>query len=79
MLLIYEAGAVGIVVVLVGVVVSGIVGMFHKQTKSVCKDWNKNHVMELTLFLIGVFSHLLFEFLGFNRWYCKNGHACKSK
>ena len=79
MSLLTECVAVGAVVVVVGVVVSYVVGMFHEGTKSACKDWNKNHVMEITLFFIGVVVHLVCEFSGINRWYCKNGNACKSQ
>ena len=30
-------------------------------------------------FLLGVIVHLLFEYIGANKWYCKNGNACKEK
>lgn len=79
MQLVYEAVAIGVLVVVVGVVVSNLVGMFHNGTKTACKDWNKNHVMEITLFFIGVAVHLVCEFTGVNKWYCKNGNACKSQ
>ena len=77
MKLVIESAAIGVLVVLVGLVVSYVVGMFHEGTKSACKDWNKNHVMEITLFFIGVAVHLVCEFSGINRWYCKNGNACQ--
>ena len=77
MQLLYEAIAIGFLVVIVGIVISKVIGMFHKGTKAACKDWNKNHVMELTLFLIGVSVHLLCELSGINQWYCRNGNACK--
>ena len=32
----------------------------------------------LPMFLFGVFIHLAFEFLGLNKWYCKNGNACSN-
>lgn len=28
------------------------------------------------MFAIGFLIHLLFEVLGLNKWYCKNGAAC---
>lgn len=28
------------------------------------------------MFSVGVLLHLLFEFSGINKWYCKNGVAC---
>ena len=29
-------------------------------------------------FLIGFILHIVFEIAGLNKWYCKNGYACKS-
>tara|TARA_A100001015_G_C14830964_1_gene648559 strand:- start:283 stop:528 length:246 start_codon:yes stop_codon:yes gene_type:complete len=73
-----EAGVVGIVVVVIGTLVGFVIGYFTKtELPPVCKDWNKNHVMEASLFLTGVITHILFEMFGGNKWYCKNGNACK--
>tara|TARA_Y100000768_G_scaffold387762_1_gene380184 strand:- start:2525 stop:2785 length:261 start_codon:yes stop_codon:yes gene_type:complete len=76
--LMIEAFVVGITLVLVGTIISGI---FSFATKSdlppVCKDWNKNYIMELSLFFTGFATHLLLEVVGLNKWYCKNGVACK--
>jgi len=63
--LLIEALVVGIVMVVVGAMVK----KFNFQWKS--------YDVEITLFLTGVFAHLLFEFTGFNKWYCTNGFACK--
>lgn len=72
-----EAFVVGIATVLVGSVVGFIVGkMIGSDLPKVCKDWNKKYAMEISLFLTGSSLHLLFEFLGGNKWYCKNGVAC---
>ena len=79
MKLLIEAAAVGGVVVIVGIIICKVIGMLDKTTKSACENWSKNHVMELTLFLIGVTVHLVCEFTGINQWYCKNGNACKSR
>ena len=38
--------------------------------------FNKYYVMELSLFLTGVIAHLVFEYTGLNKWYCKKGYAC---
>ena len=66
-----EAIVVGLVVV--------IVGLLTKKTLN-CLEVNLPSEYEeyITLFLIGAISHVLFEFLGFNKWYCENGNACKS-
>lgn len=73
-----EAIIVGIVTVFVGTLVSwGLGKSFSVDLPPVCKDWNKNYVMEISLFLTGFLAHLGFEFAGFNKWYCKNGVACR--
>jgi dolichol kinase len=75
--LLLEALIVGVVVVILGSIIGTIVGkMIGSDLPSVCKDWNKKYAMEISLFLIGFFSHILFEFTGLNKWYCKNGVAC---
>ena len=75
--LIIEAIVVGISVVLFGTLSSKIFsGFFKVDLPPVCKEWNKNFVMEITLFFTGVFAHLAFELMGINKWYCKNGCAC---
>lgn len=75
--LIIEAIIVGVVVVIVGTASGYIVGKFNNiDLPTVCKRWNKNHVMEISLFITGVLSHFIFEMLGLNKWYCKHGRAC---
>jgi len=39
------------------------------------KHWNN---VALSFFLTGALLHIIFEALGWNKWYCKNGNACKS-
>lgn len=76
--LFFEAVLVGIAIVVVGTLISWIFGsLFKIDLPPVCKDWNKNYAMEITLFLTGFFAHLLFELFGFNALYCVNGNACK--
>lgn len=77
--LLIEAIIVGIVTVVVGTGVAYVVGKFNKiDLPSVCKKWNKNHVMEISLFFTGVVVHFLCEILKVNKWYCTNGFACKA-
>ena len=77
--LIIEALVVGVIVVVVGTFSGFVISKFIvSDMPPVCKDWNKNFVMELSLFFTGVITHFLFEFLGGNKWYCKNGFACKN-
>jgi ABC-type antimicrobial peptide transport system permease subunit len=77
MKLLVEAFVVGIATIVVGIIVSFILGRFFSTNlPAICKTWNKNHIMELSLFLTGFFIHLICEFSGVNKWYCKNGVAC---
>ena len=77
--LIIEALVVGVIVVLVGTFSGFVISKFIvNDMPPVCKDWNKNFIMELSLFFTGVVTHILFELMGGNKWYCKNGFACKN-
>ena len=71
-----EAFFVGIITVIVGTLISL---MFKSKVPSQCKDWNKNYVMEWSLFLTGFAIHIICEYMGINKWYCKNGCACSKK
>lgn len=74
----FEAVVVGIAIVVVGTLVSWAMGsLFKVDLPPVCENWNKNYVMEITLFLTGFLGHLFFEWSGINEWYCTNGNACK--
>tara|TARA_B100000925_G_scaffold281214_1_gene252743 strand:+ start:1288 stop:1527 length:240 start_codon:yes stop_codon:yes gene_type:complete len=76
--LLIEALVVGVATVVVGSIVGLVVGkVLGSDLPSVCKDWNKKYAMEISLFLTGAVLHLLFELVGGNKWYCKNGVACK--
>ncbi len=76
--LLVEASVVGVMVVVIGTLVSYFIGKFTStDLPPVCKDWNKNYIMEITLFVIGFITHILCEYVGLNKWYCKNGVACK--
>ena len=75
-----EALSVGVLVVIVGSVVGYMLGkLFSNNLPKICKHWNKNHIMELSLFLTGFIIHILCEILGINKWYCVNGNACKKR
>ena len=78
--LLIEALVVGIVTVIVGSIVGFLVASlypFKVELPKQCKNYNKYFIMEICLFFTGFFAHLLFELVGGNKWYCKNGVACK--
>ena len=73
-----EAFVIGIMTLIVGSLVGYVTGKIAGiNLPSICKKWNKNHIMEISLFLTGVIIHLVCEFGGLNKWYCSNGNACK--
>jgi hypothetical protein len=76
-MLITEALVVGVVMVIIGLIVSFTIAPgFRVKLPEVCSSWNEKHVMEITLFFTGFLGHLFFEAVGANGWYCKHGVAC---
>lgn len=72
-----EAFVVGIIIVVIGLLVSFLVGpMLSVDLPKICEEWNQNHAMEISLFLTGFVAHLALEAVGVNKWYCENGNAC---
>ena len=77
MKLLMKSTVMGIVTLIIGSLVGFILGrLFGIDLPDVCKKWNKNHIMEISLFLTGFFTHILCEFIGINKIYCRKGHAC---
>ena len=78
MQLFIEAFTVGIVLIIIAYLVTFIISkLYSSNLPKICKKWNKNHIMEISLFFIGFLTHLFFEFTGLNKWYCRKGFACK--
>lgn len=76
--LLQEAIVVGVCIVIIGSIVSYSIKLLSpNKLPDVCKDWNKFYIMEICLFLTGFIAHFIFEYVGANKWYCKNGNACK--
>ena len=59
-----EAFVVAIIVIIIGCVISHLLG----------RKCNL-HLIKV-LFLTGILTHLICEYTGVNKWYCKNGNAC---
>lgn len=77
-----EAIVVGLATVIIGQLVGFSLSKIMKSNNSIpseSRNWNKNHIMEWSLFLTGVLVHILCELFGINKWYCKNGTACYLK
>lgn len=55
-------------------VVGGILAIVHHLISHI--QASKNVPPMMTMFAIGVMTHLLFEAVGANRWYCRHGAAC---
>ena len=48
--------------VLIGTIVGGVIGKFFSTSlPSVCKEWNKNHVMEISLFFSGLLMYYVWH------------------
>jgi uncharacterized membrane protein len=52
----------GVVLIVVGIIVSFFISIIHDSNlPDVCKEWNKNNIMEISLFLIGFIVHILYD------------------
>ena len=65
--LLKEGFFVGIITIIVGI----IINYFIKQ--------NNMYFIILNLFITGFVIHIICEISGINKYYCKNGNACKTE
>ena len=72
--IIIEGFAVGISVLLLGLVVRYIIAKFENVSTNFIF---KNRGMWLSLFLTGFILHVGLDLIGLNSWYCKNCAGCK--
>ena len=57
-----DASIVGFIVVLVGTITSYVIGKYNTSVlPPICKSWNKNHIMELCLFITGALSYIIIK------------------
>lgn len=71
-----EVVAVGFITAILGFIVSTIMMVLLSKKFSVEKYHFWWQVM-LSYFITGCLIHILCELSGINKWYCKNGVACK--
>ena len=80
-MLLVEATVVGMITVIIGSIVGFILAKYFSpnspNSPKTSRDWNKNHIMEISLFLTGFLVHIFCEYSGINKWYCKNGMVSK--
>ncbi len=72
--LLIEALVVGLMVTLIGLVISYI-SMYVKSPEKT-KDFEHWKSIFGSFFISGLLVHLLCEYVGLNKWYCNNGNAC---
>lgn len=72
--LLIEAISVGVATIFIGLLVSYTIGLIYNKNENFTKNYK---LMSLGLFLTGFILHILCEYSGINKWYCKNGVACK--
>jgi hypothetical protein len=77
--LLLESIVVGVVLVAISTPVMGLLHYIYPQDYSGCLYLPSGSKLKyyIATFLIGVLTHLLFEYFGANLFYCKNGNACK--
>ena len=71
--LLKEALVVGLIFLVVGVAL-------HHLSVVMWRPHNLNDMKIYAVHLVGtaVIAHILLELSGLNKWYCKNGNACKA-
>lgn len=73
-----EAFIVGIILLIISIPIMGGLHVLYPEDYSGCENLpakSKTKYYGATV-AIGFITHLLCEFSGINRWYCKNGNAC---
>lgn len=76
MQILLEALTVGISALLMGLLLHVILGYhaLHSSSPNMKEEMIR---LSILLFLTGFSIHLVYEYLGLNKWYCKYGNASK--
>ena len=74
--LIYETIIIGIITAILGHIIIRILSKYNKyddneKINNFLIKYNKGYILELSMFLTGIFVHLLVEYIGLNNWYCQ--------
>lgn len=72
---VYEILAVGILTAILGFVISTIL-MYIFSNKFSIKKYNFWWQVMISYFITGCLIHIICEYSGVNKWYCRNGVAC---
>ena len=64
----------GLIIVVTGTLSANLIKYFNFDNNSneQCKDWNKYHIMEITLFITGVVAFLFSYKVGLLKFYCNS-------
>ena len=74
--LMIEAFMVGLLIIPIGLFVLYLSYLAQNNLK-IYRDLGPNIRMVIGFFVLGFITHLACEYSGINRWYCKNGNACR--
>ena len=76
--IIIESIIIGIVTMILGKIISKIMLGINKIDKDKkLPKWKEPKIIEISLFVTGVFIHLFCEYIGLNKWYCdKKTNKC---
>lgn len=78
--LIFESSLVGLISVASISIVRYVYMMIQKYVSVNKENDMMNRVLEsnfIVPFISGFFTHLAYQFMGFNYWYCRHGVACR--
>ena len=73
---VYEILAVGVGTAIIGFIISTFL-MYIFSKKFSMKKYHFWWQVVISYFLTGCLVHIICEYSGVNRWYCKHGSACK--